>query len=193
MLRLSEILRDAYTDPDCSYCHSLTALLESPADSYFVAYESTFPWSAIYYRKGFDWETDSIRALLQPEHLAAYVFHAQRLALVTAAQAAQFRADTCGCGLTYLVFPSFAEKICCDVTDRYPFSEITWIDDDFLEDENAEFDFDAFYRIDKGEKYLNPKYVSVQEIMDFLTTPDMRCIIRRQCGEYISFETGEQQ
>lgn len=169
MTTLSDMLRDAYTDPDRSWNGSLTAWLESPPGDWYVDLEDVSPWSEIYCLEGFDWKSPDFREAMQPEHLAAYVFRAQHLAFVTAAHAERFRADTCGCGLTYLVFPSFSEKFCCDVTDRAPFSGVTWIDDDFLNDENAEFDFDAFYRIEKGEKYLNPKHVSVQEIMDFLT------------------------
>ena len=185
------MLHAAYTDKSCAAKRSLTYRLEFEEGGYWVPCEGFAAWSEIYYDADYDPLNGNPRTLTVPEKVVAYIFWEQKLVFVTAAHYDRFRRDTAGYGLTLYAFPSFTEKFCCDVTDRVPFSGVTWIDDDFLEDENAEFDFDAFYRIDKGEKYLNPKHVSVQEIMDFLTTTDMRCRIRRQRGECISFETGE--
>ena len=187
------MLRDAYTDPDCSAAHSLTFRLEFEAGGYWVPCEGFAEWSEIYYDADYDPYDGDSHALTVPEKIVAYIFWAEKLVLVTAENDAKLCADAKGYGLTFLAVPSFAEKFCCDVTDRAPFSGVTWIDDDFLDSENAEFDFDAFYRIEKGERYLNPKHVSVQEIMDFLTTPDMQYRIRQTRGEFIRFETGENQ
>ena len=45
---------------------------------------------------------------------------------------------------------------------------VIWIDDDFMNDENIEFDYEAFDVIDSGEKYLNPKHFSVKALIDIL-------------------------
>lgn len=45
---------------------------------------------------------------------------------------------------------------------------VVWIDDDFMSDENIEFDFEAFDSIDSGEKYLNPKHFSLENSIDTL-------------------------
>ncbi len=44
-------------------------------------------------------------------------------------------------------------------------SKITWISDDFLSDENIDFDFEAFEIIDSGVIYLNPNHFSVMEMI----------------------------
>ena len=48
------------------------------------------------------------------------------------------------------------------------FENIIWIDDDFLNDENIEFDFEAFDIIDSGEIYINPKHFSVLDLVGAL-------------------------
>ena len=192
MLRLSEILRDAYTDTDCSAAHSLSFRLEYEAGRYWVPCEGFAEWSEIYYDADYDPYNGDPRTLTVPEKIVAYIFWAQKLVFVQAAYYAKMCADAKGFGFTFLPFSSFAEKFYCDETDVFPFLEITWLDDDFLNDDTAEFDFDTFRKIDAGVKYLNPKHVSVQEIMEYLTTPEIHDRIRRQRGEYISFETGEQ-
>ena len=44
-------------------------------------------------------------------------------------------------------------------------SDILWIRDDFLSDENIDFDYDAFEQIDSGIDYINPDHFSVNEII----------------------------
>ena len=45
---------------------------------------------------------------------------------------------------------------------------IKWIDDDFMNDEEIDFDFAAFETIDSGMTYLNPKYFSVEQLISIL-------------------------
>lgn len=54
-----------------------------------------------------------------------------------------------------------------DIEAKIPilFQNIIWIDDDFLNDENIEFDFEAFDIIDSGEIYINPKHFSVLDLV----------------------------
>ena len=46
---------------------------------------------------------------------------------------------------------------------------VIWINDDFMNDEDIEFDFEAFEMIDGGEKYMNPKHFSVADLVDALS------------------------
>ena len=57
-----------------------------------------------------------------------------------------------------------------DIEAKIPilFENIIWIDDDFLNDENIEFDFEAFDIIDSGEIYINPKHFSVLDLVGAL-------------------------
>lgn len=41
-------------------------------------------------------------------------------------------------------------------------------DDDFMNDENIEFDFEAFDIIDSNIKYVNPKHFSVLDLINAL-------------------------
>ena len=54
-----------------------------------------------------------------------------------------------------------------DETQNVPdfISDIVWIRDDFLSDENIDFDYDAFEKIDSGIDYINPDHFSVNEII----------------------------
>ncbi len=47
-------------------------------------------------------------------------------------------------------------------------SKISWIRDDFLSDENIDFDYEAFERIDDGIEYLNPDHFSVNEMISIV-------------------------
>ena len=48
------------------------------------------------------------------------------------------------------------------------FSDICWIRDDFLSNEDIEFDYDAFEVIDDGVDYINPDHFSVNEIISYI-------------------------
>ena len=67
--------------------------------------------------------------------------------------------------------PSFeTDEIYIDIEAKIPslFRKYFWIDDDFLNDENIEFDFEAFDIIDSGEIYINPKHFSVLDLVGAL-------------------------
>ena len=168
---LSDILRAAYTDPDDSVTHSLTLRLEWQIGTYWVPREGFTVCSEIYYREGYDAESDDPEQLIAPENIIAYLFWAQNLVLVKADCFAQFCRDTAGFGFTFYPFPSLDRaEICCDLPAPlpFPFSEVTWIDDDFMDGDGSDFDFDAYYKIDAGTQYLNPKHFSVKALVRFL-------------------------
>ncbi len=82
----------------------------------------------------------------------------------------KFREDTEEYKLKYIGVPSMQEMILqCNCIESLPteFSQLLWIDDDFLYDEKIPFDFDAFAIIDEGKDYLNPKHFSVNQLIKF--------------------------
>ncbi len=46
--------------------------------------------------------------------------------------------------------------------------DIKWIDDDFMNGEEIEFDFAVFETIDSGITYLNPKHFSAEQLISVL-------------------------
>ena len=59
------------------------------------------------------------------------------------------------------------EILRCGHVDSLPseFSNLIWIDDDFMDDENIPFDFAKFAIIDEDRDYLNPKHFSVNQLI----------------------------
>ncbi len=103
------------------------------------------------------------------ENIIAYILENETVAFVRADMLAKFQADTEEYGLIYIPVDSFdAEEFYLDRQMKIPhfLEPIMWIDDDFMNDENIEFDFEAFDIIDSGEKYLNPKHFSVEKLID---------------------------
>lgn len=127
----------------------------------------------IYYDKNFDYIEGRPEYILNldPEYLIALVSVELRIAFVLNNFFEQFRRDTSGMGLAYAAVSSFDERcfFCSDV-EKLPenLSGIRWIDDDFMYDGNKEFDFDLFYEIDSGMKFLNPNHFSLLEIFDYI-------------------------
>jgi len=190
LIPLSDVFRAAYTDTDSSVTHSLSLRLEYQVGGYWVPCEGFTDFSEIYYSADYAAEQGDGKKLTTPEHIIAYIFWKQRLVFVKAAYFAQFCADAKGFGFTVYSFPSFGkEELCCEPECAlpYPFSEITWIDDDFMDGDGSDFDFEAFRKIDAGTKYLNPKHFSVNQLLDYLLTPEMRLRIRRTQGEYYKY------
>ncbi|MDE7195263.1 MAG: hypothetical protein K2O14_15035 [Oscillospiraceae bacterium] len=127
----------------------------------------------IYFDRNFDYIKGQPRHILDldPKYLIALVSVKLSVAFVLKNFFEQFRRDTSGMGLAYVPVGSFDEKsfFCSDV-GKLPenFSAIRWIDDGFLYDGNKEFDFDLFYEIDGGTKFLNPNHFSLLEIFDYI-------------------------
>lgn len=83
----------------------------------------------------------------------------------------KFISDTIEYGLTYIPVTDFdSEEFCIDINNNVPelFKNVTWIQDDFMNDEKIEFDFEAFYQIDSGIRYINPNHFSINKLMPFL-------------------------
>lgn len=103
------------------------------------------------------------------ENIIAYILENETVAFVRTDMLAKFQADTEEYGLIYIPVDSFdAEEFYVDREMGIPrlFESVVWIEDDFMSDENIEFDFEAFDIIDSGEKYLNPKHFSVEKLID---------------------------
>ena len=47
-------------------------------------------------------------------------------------------------------------------------SNIRWINDDFLNDDQIEFDYEAFELIDSGIDYLNPAHFSIKKLINYI-------------------------
>lgn len=127
----------------------------------------------IYYDRDFDYIEGRPKYILDlnPEYLIALVSVKLRTAFVLDYFFEQFRRDTSGMGLAYVPVGSFVKKsfFCSDV-EKLPenLSAIRWIDDDFMYDGDREFDFELFYEIDSGVKFLNPNHFSLLEIFDYI-------------------------
>lgn len=144
---------------------------------YEVGYECLRGWSPIYFTPNghTDWE-----AACAPENLIGYVDLAEECVFILAQYQKMFQDDTSEYGLVYISVPSLQEEILqyaeienvaaefsalSDFSGFAAFSDIVWIDDDFLYDENLPFDFESFRTIDEGVRYLNPKHFSVHQFV----------------------------
>ncbi len=108
---------------------------------------------------------------LVKKNIVAYIVENETVAFVRTDMFAKFQADTEEYGLIYIPVDSFdAEEFYIDRVMGIPhlLEPVVWIDDDFMSDENIEFDFEAFDIIDSGEKYLNPKHFSVKNLIEAL-------------------------
>jgi len=108
---------------------------------------------------------------LVKKNIVAYIVENETVVFVRADMLTKFQTDTEEYGLIYIPVDSFdAEEFYVDREMEIPhlLESVIWIDDDFMNDENIEFDFEAFDIIDSGEKYLNPKHFSVERLIDVL-------------------------
>lgn len=152
------------------YSCSLCAKLEYYIGNYFVAGEGN-PEETIY-TIYFDPTVDREKCVQQsPDKIVAYVTSDYKYAFVLERIFDKFASDTFEYGFAYIPVQDFKEKeffieISNDIPDL--FRNITWIDDDFLDNGNIEFDYEAFYKIDDGIRYINPNHFSVNELIFFL-------------------------
>lgn len=103
--------------------------------------------------------------------IVAYVTSDYKYAFVLEKIFNKFIEDTIEYGFIYIPVKSFElNEFFIDLNNKNPeiLENITFIDDDFLWDENIEFDFKAFESIDNGTKYLNPKHFSIIELINIL-------------------------
>lgn len=108
---------------------------------------------------------------LVKENIVAYIFEQENVAFVKEDMLTKFKNDTEEYALVCISVNSFeADEFYIDREMPIPLllKNIIWIDDDFMNDENIEFDYEAFDIIDSGEKYINPKHFSVVNLVDAL-------------------------
>lgn len=71
-------------------------------------------------------------------------------------------------GITYICVDDFSdEQLCVNLSHELPvfLQDILWVNDDFLSDDSAPFDYDAFEIIDSKADYLNPAHFSVLQLI----------------------------
>ena len=168
MIELTEQLQQV--EKECRADISLSGWLEAIVDHYYVDSEcgwiEEFYWLYIYYNE----ETDTTYECVEqvPENLVAYVSADYRWCFVLNKHLEKFKRDTAGYGLHYIPVSDFGEEMFqCSNIDMLPkeFSNIVWIDDDFMYDESIPFDYDSFSLIDDKIPYLNPKHFSVGQLV----------------------------
>lgn len=105
------------------------------------------------------------------ENIVAYIVENETVAFVLEGMLPKLKKDTEEYGLVYIPVKSFdAEEFYIDRKMEIPLflKGITWVDDDFMSDENIEFDFDAFEIIDSGTKYINPNHFSIEALVNYM-------------------------
>lgn len=108
---------------------------------------------------------------LVKENIVAYIFKNENVAFVKEDMLTKLKKDTEEYELVCIPVNSFEkDEFYIDREMKIPLllKNIIWIDDDFMNDENIEFDFEAFDIIDSGEKYINPKHFSVMDLVNAL-------------------------
>lgn len=149
---------------------SLWCKLEAIIGNYFLS-EITYGvyrglWNTIYFDPEVNSETECVECI--PENLIGYVDRKERWVFILNKYLKKFKEDTTEYNLKYIGVPSMQEKILqCSYIGSLPneFSQVSWIDDDFMDDEKVPFDFVKFAIIDSGKNYLNPKHFSVNQLI----------------------------
>lgn len=170
MLELNEYINRSEKKKPNKSDISLSGKLEAFVGNYFVSGEGTcdkdFHWLTVYYDSSIDAYTEAVELLTS--NIVAYVSSDYRWGFVLNNHFQKFNENTSEYGISCIPVPSFEDKILqCSHTDLLPceFSDIVWIDDDFMINENIPFDYDSFALIDEGVNYLNPKHFSVAQLI----------------------------
>lgn len=149
---------------------SLSGKLEGIIGNYFVFGEGTcdkdFHWLTVYYDSNIDTYTEAVE--LVPSNIVAYVSSDYRWGFVLSSHIQKFKENVSEYGISCIPISSFENEILqCSHTNLMPceFSDIAWIDDDFMDNENIPFDYESFALIDEGVHYLNPKHFSVAQLI----------------------------
>lgn len=174
MKNIIKCMKQINDTPD--YSQSLSAKLEYSVGNYFVSGEGD-PEETIYIIY-FDQAIDKYECVQQgPEKMVAYVTSDYKYAFVLERIFDKFVADTSEYGFLYIPVSDFSQKeFFVELSKEIPdmFKKITWIDDGFLYNENKEFDFEVFYKIDDGIKYINPNHFSINDLIFFLKSPETK-------------------
>ena len=145
---------------------SITGKLEAYVGKYFVSGEGLEENIFLIY---FDPGIDKYEAVdTVKEKMVACMSADYEYAFVKESILEKFKKDIAEYNITIIPVKDFdEEELCIDMQGWLPgfLSKITWISDDFLSDENIDFDFEAFEIIDSGVIYLNPNHFSVMEMI----------------------------
>lgn len=170
MLELTKYIHSQWKEKTCKADISLSGMLEGLIGNYFVSGEGSwykdFHWLTIYYDSNIDTYTEAVEML--PANIVAYVSSDYRWGFVLSSHVQKFSKDISNYRTSCIPVPDFeCELLQCSHTDLLPdeFSNILWINDDFMDDENIPFDYDSFALIDEGVHYLNPKHFSVTQLV----------------------------
>lgn len=140
MKDIIKFIKQTPDTPDASY--SLCAQLEVFVGNYFVS-GAGIPEETVY-TIYFDPTIDRDKCVQKsPEKVVAYVTSDCKYAFVLEHIFDKFVADTSGYGLIYIPVQDFNQKeFFIEISKELPdfFRKITWIDDDFLDNENMKFD-----------------------------------------------------
>lgn len=172
MIDISEYITSLQDMKERTNTISLSGKLEGIIGNYFVSGEGiyrSFGWLTVYYDADVDTYTEEVESV--EENIIAYVTSDYRWAFVLTRHFQKFQEDTKEYGMAYISVDSFDKRILrCTDTHLLPdeFEGINWIDDDFMDDENIPFDYEAFASIDEGIRYLNPNHFSVSELVGFI-------------------------
>lgn len=157
----------------CQSDISLSGWLECMIGNYFVEGEGSgdknFHWLTVYYDIHIDplyGEVETVSA-----NIVAYVSSDYRWSFVCSKHSQKFQKDTEQYDMVYIPISSFYEELLqCSHIDLLPqeFSDVVWIDDDFMNDETLTFDFDSFFKMEDGIVYLNPKHFSVSSLIHMM-------------------------
>lgn len=148
---------------------SLSGILEVFIGNYFVSGEGGEGgdyWLTIYYDPDIDTSIEAVETV--PDNIVAYVSSDYRWGFVLSGHIHEFRKNVSNYGISCIPVPDFERELLqCLHPDLLPceFTNLLWIDDDFMSDENIPFDFDSFALIDDGVRYLNPKHFSVVQLV----------------------------
>lgn len=170
MKRLNDYLVHRNQQKEMKHWISLCGKLEAIIGNYFLS-GAGIPDNNIqvlYYDStvGFYDEISLVK-----ENIVAYIFEYENVAFVRNDMLTKIKNDTEEYELQCIPVNSFEiEEFYFDREMEIPLllKNVIWIDDDFMNDENIEFDYEAFDVIDSGEKYLNPKHFSVKALIDIL-------------------------
>lgn len=109
--------------------------------------------------------------LLSKAKVIAYFLQDESIAIVRNDMLNMLKEDTKEYDVKFIPVENFdAEILTREAVESWlnGAEKIKWIDDDFMNDEEIEFDFAAFETIDSGITYLNPKHFSVEQLISIL-------------------------
>lgn len=157
--------------PSKNYSMSLSGKLEAFVGNYCVSGAGA-PDELIYtvyYDNTIDYYYNAVEC--KEENLIAYVTADYQYAFVLETMLKKFYEDTREYNMNMIPVRSFDEQeFYVENTKKLPdfMSNIRWINDDFLNDDQIEFDYEAFELIDSGIDYLNPAHFSIKNLINYI-------------------------